>query len=87
MKHLEKQIIEIKKEKKDIEEKYNNVLKEFERSQDHKKKIEANYQEEVKVLNDKIAELQLYGDDLEKKYTKKLKQVISPTVLTYCLPI
>lgn len=83
MKNLENKIIEIKKEKRELEEKYNNILKEFERSQDHKKKIEANYQEEVKILNDKIAQLQSYGDDLEKKYTKKLKQVISPGVLSY----
>lgn len=80
MKQLERQIKELKKEKKEIEGKYNNMLKEFERSQEHKKKIEASYQEEVKVLNDKIAQLQLYGEDLEKKYTRQLKQVISPAV-------
>ena len=50
--------------------------------QDHRKKIEASYQEEVEVLNNKIAQLNEYVEDLESKYNKKVKEYISPAAVT-----
>lgn len=60
------------------------MFKDIQISQEHRKKIETNYQEEIQVLNSKIAQLNEYIEDLEQKYNKKVKEEFtSPTVLSY----
>ena len=85
IKQLETEVKGVRGEKRQIEEKYNALLTDMESIQDHRKRIEASYQEEVEVLNNKIAQLNDYVEDLESKYNKKVKEYISPIAVTYKL--
>lgn len=76
IKQLEGELDDLTNEKVGLEERYNALLNDLDIMQDHRKKIEANYQEEIHILNNKIAQLNSYIEELELKYNKQIKEPI-----------
>jgi len=80
IKYLESRIHSVTQEKKEFEEKCNLLIKDLELIQEHKKKLELNYQEELLVQNEKIVQITGYAESLEVKYNKHIKEQITPIV-------
>ena len=77
---MESRIHILTQEKKEFEEKCNLLIKDLELIQEHKKKLEINYQEELLVQNEKIVQITGYAESLELKYNKRVKEHITPIV-------
>ena len=71
-------------DKRELEERCDMLLNDFQLMQEHRKKIESNYNQELKVLNKKIYQLTEYSERLEAKYNKRVRESISPVVIRFC---
>jgi len=60
-------------EKKQLEDKCQDLMNDIESLQEHKKRIERNYKDEVRLMNTKVQELNDYIHELELKNTQRLK--------------
>jgi len=67
-------------EKMEYENKCQDLMSDLESAQEHKKKIELNFNEEIKLLNNKIKELNNYILELETKNTQRLRDSIGAEV-------
>jgi len=71
-------------DKKDLEEKCQDLMNDIESLQEHKKRIEKNYKDEVRLMNTKVQELTDYIHELELKNTQRLKGSFGTEVLEFC---
>lgn len=79
-------IEETELEKKELEERCSEFVNEIESAQDLRKKVEKNYQEELKVLNNKIQQLNQYIEEIETKNNEKLRFSLTGEV-SFCFLI
>lgn len=77
---MENDIGILSNEKTELEERCNMLLNDLQLMQEHRKKIESNYNQELQVLNNKISQLTEYSESLEEKYNKRVRESISPIV-------
>jgi len=70
----------LENDKKEYENKCQDLMSDLESAQEHKKRIEQNYNEEIKLLNNKIKELNNYIQELETKNTQRLRDSIGTEV-------
>lgn len=77
----EKSTIErLETENRALEARCHELLNDIEQVQAHKQKIEKSYQEETRLLNEKVKELNEYIRGLEAKKNEKLREALSPDV-------
>ena len=73
IKQQEEQLQELEVERDELAERCNELVGELEVSQDLRKKVEKNYQEEIGVLNNKIHQLNEYIQEMEAKNNEKFR--------------
>ena len=77
------QVNELEVERGNLEERCNDLVNELENAQELRKKIEKNYQEEIRVLNEKIKQLNEYIDEMETKNNEKFRGSLTSEVYFY----
>ena len=79
---LEKDMIieQLDHEKNDLEDKYNQLFKDTQLSQEHRKKMEKAYQNAINLLDEKVGGLNEYIEELEARNNARIRESLTPEV-------
>lgn len=83
---IEKEIIieQLNNEKSGLEEKYNQLFKDTQLAQEHRKKMEKSYQNAINLLDEKVGGLNEYIEELEARNNARIRNELTPEV-GYCI--
>ena len=79
---LEKDMIieQLGHEKNDLEDKNNQLFKDTQLAQEHRKKMEKAYQNAINLLDEKVGGLNEYIEELEARNNARIRESLTPEV-------